>query len=56
MLRKQEEEVTHCRTCNGINLHWDMHSGEWAAPYVDGALYCDCPTQELEARWDIDIY
>ena len=56
MVRKQEDEITHCQSCNGINLHWDNNRKDWAAPYVDGGLYCECPNYELEARWGIDIY
>ena len=35
-------EVRYCNTCEGVEQYFDVERGEWMAPYVDGAVYCDC--------------
>ena len=32
-----------CYQCSGVKLVWDWKIKKWIAPYIDGAIYCDCP-------------
>lgn len=35
------EELLYCLVCLGVLPMWNEITG-WFAPYVEGAIYCDC--------------
>ena len=46
-------EPIYCLDCDGINLIWDKEHEQWTAPYIDGALYCECPDELLDKLIEI---
>lgn len=41
-------EAVPCPECEGVSLYWNKQKKTWTAPYVDGAVYCDCPDELLD--------
>ena len=48
-----------CTTCVGITAEYDKTDGQWKAPYVEGAMYCDCasplhllPESDTMVEWE----
>jgi len=41
-------EALPCPECDGVSLYWSEQKKTWTAPYVDGAIYCDCPNEILD--------
>lgn len=35
------EIIDYCKNCLGVLPTWNEVYG-WLAPYVEGAIYCDC--------------
>ena len=37
----------HCPVCDGIEVYLDDNTKQLTARYVEGAMYCDCPTETI---------